>query len=78
MRLAGKDELYRTVAVFEQSKQTFLVAQKQRSPFVGGKAPGETDGQSVRLERNIGRGPGQSVPAALKMAPHIADKRLAA
>ena len=48
--LAGEDQLDRAPLVMEQLFQPFEVAEQQGGPFVGGKAPGEADGESFGVE----------------------------
>ena len=47
MGLAGKDQLDGTPLVMEQLFQPFEVAEQQGRPLVGGKAPGEADGERL-------------------------------
>ena len=50
MRLAGKNELHRTLGIVHHGGQLFDVGQNQIGPLVGGEAAGKADGQRVRTE----------------------------
>ena len=71
MRLAGKDELHRTLGIVHHRSQLFDVGQNQVSPLVGGEAAGKSDGQRVRTEhaaqplQHFGR-----LVAALRLLDH--------
>jgi hypothetical protein len=54
MRLAGKHELHRPLAVVQQPQQPFGIVQKQVGPFVHGKAPREAKRQRVGIEHVAG------------------------
>ena len=51
MRLAGEDELHRSVVVEQQRLETFDLTQEQRRALVGGEATGESDREHVRVEQ---------------------------
>src|SRR5262249_27090864 len=47
---AGDDDLHRHVLVQQDALEAFYVAEQQGGAFVSGKAPGEADGESIRVE----------------------------
>ena len=50
MRLAGEDQLNRTLRIVQQLRQPIAIAEDQRRPFVGGKAAAKADRQDGRIE----------------------------
>ena len=50
MRLAGKNELHRTLGIVHHGSQLFDVGQNQIGPLVGGEAARKSDGQRIRTE----------------------------
>ncbi len=54
--LAGEQDLYRHLRVIENPGKPVKVAQQQSAAFVGGKTPGETDGQHLGVEHLLGGG----------------------
>ena len=48
--LAGKDQLDGAPLVMEQPFQPFEIAEQQGRPLIGGKAPGEADGERFGVE----------------------------
>ena len=54
--LAGKYAAAPAARVEQQGSQPFGLGQQQGGPFVGGEAPGKTDGQHGGVERLVGPG----------------------
>ena len=50
---AGKNELHRALFVADEFHNVVELLKNQRRAFVGGKAPGETDGECVRVQQMI-------------------------
>jgi hypothetical protein len=50
MRLAGDDELHRTLAIGKQAQQSLAIVQQQVRPFIGCEAACETQCQRVRIK----------------------------
>ncbi len=50
VRLAGEDDLHRSLLIEDEPGQALLVGEKQRGALIRGEAPGKTDGQHGRVE----------------------------
>ena len=54
VRLAGKDELHRTLGIEQEAAQAIHVGEQQIPPLVGGKPARKTDGERVGIQGRLG------------------------
>src|SRR5271165_4417996 len=76
VRLAGKDDLQRTLVVGEHAPQAIEVAEDERGPLVGGKAAGESDSEGIWVQHlcrsfnlRLGRAPEYSLVTDMPARP---------